>query len=279
VEEIGIKDIRRINDALLESRGVDFNNYALSSYKRRILRFIEINKIRELDFLLGKIRNDRSYADSFIKEITVNVTEMFRDPTFWIVLRDSILPYFNTMPIINIWHAACSTGEEVYSMAILLEEAGMLNHSRIVATDINNDVLDVARKGVFLLKNQETNTKNYIRFGGKRMLSDYYTVNGNTVQFDKRLVSRVDFICHNLAQEDPLEGFDLVLCRNVLIYFNFELQEKVIQSFAKSMSKGSFLGIGSKESIAWCKASRLLRTESQEENIYMKIGENERDIF
>jgi chemotaxis protein methyltransferase CheR len=279
VEEVSVIDIKKIIDALYESRGVDFNNYAFSSFKRRIIRFLEISKTRDLNKLTERIKADHTFADNLIKEITVNVTEMFRDPSFWVVLQDNILPQICRNSTINIWHTACSTGEEVYSMAILLKESGLSKHTRIVATDLNYDVLEVAKKGVYPLKSQESNNKNYEQFGGNGKLSDYYTVIGNTVQYDKQLIDNVDFRCHNLVQDGPVSNFDLIMCRNVLIYFNFELQEKVIQTFDKSMSTGSFLGIGSKESIRWCKTSGFFETESIEENIYRKVVEKEQHHY
>jgi chemotaxis protein methyltransferase CheR len=279
VEEVSVIDIKKIIDALYESRGVDFNNYAFSSFKRRIIRFLEISKTRDLNKLTERIKADHTFADNLIKEITVNVTEMFRDPSFWVVLQDNILPQICRNSTINIWHTACSTGEEVYSMAILLKESGLSKHTRIVATDLNYDVLEVAKKGVYPLKSQEPNNKNYEQFGGNGKLSDYYTVIGNTVQYDKQLIDNVDFRCHNLVQDGPVSNFDLIMCRNVLIYFNFELQEKVIQTFDKSMSTGSFLGIGSKESIRWCKTSGFFETESIEENIYRKVVEKEQHHY
>jgi chemotaxis protein methyltransferase CheR len=276
VETVGIKGIKKIIDVLLETRGVDFSNYASSSFRRRIARFIEINKIRDFDKFIESLRENKSFGDNLIKEITVNVTEMFRDPSFWIALRQNILPQISTNSEINIWHAACSTGEEVYSMAILLHEAGLLRKTKIVATDLNSDVIKIAKEGVYQLKNQEVNTKNYEHFGGESKLSSYYEVIGNNVQYDQQLTANVDFMTHNLSQDGPFSNFDLIICRNVLIYFNFELQEKVIKTFEKSLSKGSFLGIGSKESISWCKASRFFKAEINEENIYKKVTDIER---
>lgn len=270
MEEISIKDIKRVSDALYQSRGVDFSNYAFSSFKRRIVRFIEINKIRDLNDFTTRIESDNAYADNLIKEITVNVTEMFRDPSFWVILRDNILPRIEISSEIKIWHAACSTGEEVYSMAILLKESGLLKYSKIVATDLNSNVLKVAEKGIYTLKSQEVNRKNYEQYGGLRELSDYYTVMDNHVQYDPDLIKNVDFRCHNLAQDGHVSVFDLILCRNVLIYFNFELQEKVINTFNSNMSPGSFLAIGSKESIRWCKAAGYFNEVSFEEKIYRK---------
>jgi chemotaxis protein methyltransferase CheR len=279
VVEIGIKDIKKVIDALYKSQGVNFNDYAFSSFKRRIIRFLDINKIRDLNEFTELIRTDNAFAENLVKEITVNVTEMFRDPNFWIAIRDNVLPEIRNNSALNIWHAACSSGEEVYSMAILLHEAGLLKSSKIVATDLNKSVLNIAEKGIYSLKSQETNQRNYLEYGGKGNLSDWYVVNGNTVQYDRKLIDNVEFRCHNLAGGGMKDDFDLILCRNVLIYFNSDLQEKVIQEFGRNMSQGSFLGIGSKESIVWCRASRLFKEESPVDKIYRRINEKEKSNY
>ncbi len=274
MEDISLKDIKRVIDTIYLTRGVDFSNYAFSSFKRRIKRFLEMNKIRDVNGFIEKIKDESEFADIFIKEVTVNVTEMFRDPSFWVVLRDKVIPSIKFDHSLKIWHAACSTGEEVYSMAILLKEAGLLNNAEITATDINKHVLKVATKGLYQIRNQEINSKNYEAFGGKGNLSDYYTLGDNTVQFDKQLVSNVDFLCHDLALDSSPGKFDLIICRNVLIYFNFDLQEKVLQTFVQSLSKDSYLGIGSKESINWCRSARAFEEVSFEEKIYRKTSDN-----
>jgi chemotaxis protein methyltransferase CheR len=271
MEDIGIKDIKKIIETVYEVRGVDFSNYAFSSFRRRIKRFIELNKVRDFNELIRNIRENDEYADNLIKEITVNVTEMFRDPSFWTYLNSTIIPKIKFGDKLRIWHAACSTGEEVYSMAILLKEAGLLKSASIIATDINNNVLKVATKGSYPLRNQEVNSKNYELFGGRRSLADYYMQTGTKVQFDKELINNVQFLCHDLAQDEPIGTFDLVICRNVLIYFNFELQEKVVQTFVQSMAPDGYLGIGSKESLSWCKAARALEEVSYEEKVYRKL--------
>lgn len=267
-----MKDIKKIIDAIRKSKGIDFSDYAFSSFKRRINRFLEIKKMRSIDELIGKIQTEGDFTDLLIKEITVNVTEMFRDPSFWIVLRDTVIPQIANNHALNIWHAACSTGEEVYSMAILLKEIGLLKKSSIVATDLNNNVLDIATRGLYSIRSQELNSKNYEVFSGKKNLSDYYTVHDGMVQYDKHLISNVKFSCHNLAQDGPFGKFDLIICRNVLIYFNFDLQEKVIFTFGQSLGKNAFLGIGSKESLTWCKSSRMFEEVSVEEKIYRKLS-------
>jgi chemotaxis protein methyltransferase CheR len=156
VEEIGTKDINKVIDAIHDSCGINFKDYAFSSFKRRIIRFMQINKIRDINEFIEIIQSNKAFTDNLVKEITVNVTEMFRDPSFWIFIRDIILPQIRHKSQINIWHAACSTGEEVYSMAIVLKESNLLNKSKIIATDLNSNVLRIAEMGSYTLKSQES---------------------------------------------------------------------------------------------------------------------------
>lgn len=272
MDDVSVKDITKITNALQISGGVDFSDYAFSSFKRRIIRFMEINRIRDAGLFAENIHSDKGYAAKVVEEITVNVTEMFRDPSFWITLRDTILPRLAQNRIINIWHAACSTGEEVLSMAIMLKESNLLKTARIIATDLNHSVLGIAKKGLYSSRNLEVNSKNYKLFGGKGELSDYYTIHNNYAQFDKELFSGVDFRYHDLTADEPLSVFDLILCRNVLIYFNFDLQERVLSTISKSMCQGSYLAIGSKESIRWCREAQYFSEVSLEEKIYRKTS-------
>lgn len=273
MEDISANDVSKIIEALKFSTGSDFGNYAFSSFRRRIVRFTEMRRIREIGVLVDSIRKDRNYAENFIEELTVNVTEMFRDPSFWALIRDTVLPVIAKRQSIRIWHAACSTGEEVYSMAILLQEAGLLHKSRIIATDINKNVLRLASEGAFKLKSQEVNSKNYSLMQGKHMLSDYYVQTDNNVKFNPELIRNVEFMQHDLTRDKAFSVFDLVLCRNVLIYFNSELQENVLSTINKSMETGSFLAIGSKESIRWCREAYCFHEESIDEKIYRKVAE------
>ncbi len=271
VVKIELNDLNKLTNELKESTGIDFSNYAFSSYKRRIERFIEVNKIHRIESLIEKVRYDRDYAYELVMQITVNVTEMFRDPSFWIVLRDNIIPQLNNdRDILNIWLTACSSGEEVYSMAILLKESGLLEKTRLLATDINSKVLRTAKEGIYPVKNMEHNIKNYIQYGGSKNLDDYYRIEENMICFDKSLLLNTDFRCHNLIQDNAPGTFDLILCRNVFIYFNSVLQEKVVYEFSNALTPGSFLGIGSKESISWCKASKYFSEACIEEKIYKR---------
>ncbi|MFZ5941665.1 MAG: CheR family methyltransferase [Bacteroidota bacterium] len=256
--------------AVIAATGVDLSNYAKPSLLRRIVRFAEIKGISEIAELIYRVRYESGFAALFINEITVSVTEMFRNPGFWVALKEKVLPVLAEKRVISVWHAGCSMGEEAYSMAIMLEEAGLLEKSRIYATDINIQALETGRSGTYSLKNQEVNSTNYIQAGGRAALADNYRVSGNKVRFSEALRSRIEFKRHDLSSENPFGIFDLVICRNVFIYFNLDLQEKVLDLFVQSMEKGSFLGVGSKESIRWCRGARYFEITDLEENLFQK---------
>lgn len=270
-EEIEIKSIRNIVAAVKDTYNFDFSNYATTSFKRRIERALSVFHCNNVEELIVKIKADKNFFDTFLKEITVNTTEMFRDPSFWRKLRESVLPIIGNHQNIRIWHAACSSGEEVYSMAILLKEMGLLDRVQIIASDINQDVLAVAKKGIYPLRNMEVNKSNYERFEGKGKLSDYFVEKDGNAFMDPSLITNVSFRTHDLVLGSPFSKFDLILCRNVLIYFNMPLQDTVVQLFNNSLFKNSFLAIGSKETIAWCKCIDKFSTFSIEEKIYQKI--------
>jgi chemotaxis protein methyltransferase CheR len=258
-------------EAVHDSIGIDFSDYAQASLQRRIIRFNDIARLNDIDELIYKIKFESGFAAHFINEITVNVSEMFRDPTFWKIIRDLVLPELSRKSVINIWHAGCSMGEEVFTMAIMLKEAGLLAKSRLTATDININALNIARSGLSLLKNQEVNSLNYQNYGGTCKLEDYFTVADNKVGFNKELLRKLEFKKHDLSTNGHFGMFDLIICRNVFIYFNSDLQEKVLAVFNQSMVKDSFLGIGSKESIAYCRGAGNLRSVSVEEKIFRRI--------
>jgi chemotaxis protein methyltransferase CheR len=266
------QDIKDLIAAIQESKGIDLSDYAESSLQRRIKRFNEITRLENISQLINKIRYEKGFTDYFINEITVSVTEMFRDPGFWVGIRDCVIKELENQALINIWHAGCSMGEEVYTMAILLKEAGLYHKARIIATDINLDALKKAKEGIYLLKNQTGNAGNYQQAGGKAELKKYYREFEGKVLYDRELISRVEFRRHDLSSEGTFGTFDLIICRNVFIYFNFNLQEKVLNLFYNSMDKGSFLGIGSKESINWFKGARHFDIVSLEEKIFRKNG-------
>ena len=214
--------------------------------------------------------SDTNYIKRFIEEITVNVTEMFRDSSFYKELRTQILPVLGTNPFIRVWHAGCSTGEEVYSVAILLHEAGLLQKSLIYATDLNPSVLEKAKSGIFPIGLMKQYSENYIASGGMQDFSSYYIANYEGVKFNQALRSKMIFSTHNLVSDSSFNEFHLIVCRNVLIYFDKELQERVFNLFDASLGKLAYLALGSKETI---KFSDIQKKYSQvgKEKIWRKI--------
>lgn len=275
LEDIEINEIRYLCQVIHEKYNYDFSNYAISSFKRRILRMLELFKIESVTVLIEKLKNDPAFFRTFLNELTVNVTEMFRDPSLWRELRDKILPnLFSTHETIKIWHAGCSSGEEVYSMAILLHESGWLDKVKIFATDIDDSILGKAKEARYSMKNMiEVNEKNYIRFGGKSKLSDYFKEENGLARMDTNLVQGVTYRIHDLVKSGVFNKFDMILCRNVLIYFNQQLQNEVFRMFHESLFNYSYFIIGSKETLIWSDIANKFITVNQEEKIFKKVKE------
>lgn len=243
------EDIAFLLDEVLVIYGYDFTSYAHASMKRRISRLFILDRFTSFAEFLYRIRTDSAYFQRFVEEITVNVTEMFRDPGFYKALREEILPHIAPNPHIRIWHAGCSTGEEVYSMAILLKEAGLLHKTLIYATDINPAVLEKLSRGIFPLSQMKDYSENYIESGGREDFSNYYTAHYDSAKFNDELGKRVIFSTHNLVSDSSFNEFHIILCRNVLIYFGRELQDRVLGIFDESLARLGYLCLGSKETI------------------------------
>lgn len=273
MQELEIAQLRTLTDLIKLKYNYDFSNYAMSSFRRRIQRILEIYKFASFDALVDKLNlGDNKFFQEFLSEITVNVTEMFRDPTFWVELRENILPpIFADNKNVSIWHAGCSSGEEVFSMAIALKEMGLLDKVRIVATDIDQAILAKAKEGAYSMKNMELNHKNYERAKGIYTLDKYYKEQNGKAYLDKTLVKDVVFREHNLVSGAAFSKFDLILCRNVMIYFNQVLQNQVLKVFHESLFKYSHLIVGSKESLIWCEIANKFAVVNNEEKIYKKI--------
>lgn len=239
-----------------EMYGYDFSEYSRASFKRRVNRICLIDRFTSFAELRYTILNDPEYLTRFVEEITVNVTEMFRDPHFFKALREKILPQLGTYPLIRIWVAGCSTGEEAYSMAILLKEANLYHKSLIYGTDLNPSVLETARSGVFPLQQMKLYSENYILSGGKKDFSDYYTANYDSVKFDKSLKEKLILSTHNLVSDSSFNSFQLIICRNVLIYFDRDLQERVFKLFDNSLENLGYLALGSKETLRFSKLDK-----------------------
>jgi chemotaxis protein methyltransferase CheR len=260
-----------LND-LLEQYGYDFTDYSFASVKRRLQRVFINDRFPSFAEFRYKVKNDESYLTYLMEQITVNVTEMFRDPAFFQVLRNQVLPILATYPFIRIWHAGCSTGEEVYSMAILLKEMNLLHKSVIYATDINESVLEKARKGIFPLAYMQQYSQNYLQSGGQHDFSRYYAANYEYAKFSETLSEKIIFAAHNLVTDRSFNEFQLIICRNVLIYFNKELQDKVLHLFSESLEQLGFMALGAKETLRFTTVAPLFKPLAQKEKIWRKIA-------
>lgn len=274
VQDVEIAEIRKITEVVKDKYGYDFTDYAMSSYKRRIQRILELYKFSSVRQLIDKIEQDALFFETFLTEITVNVTEMFRDPSFWREIRDHIIPnILLNHDSFSIWHAGCSSGEEVISMAILLKEMGIHDKVNIIATDIDKPILSRAMKAEYSVKNMELNEKNYIRYQGTGSIHDYYEEKNGKALFDPSLLEKVSFRNFDLVRGAAFNKFDLILCRNVMIYFNQNLQNRVLKMLHESLFKYGYLAIGSKESLIWCEIANRFIVANNEEKIYKKIRE------
>ncbi|MGV8877680.1 MAG: CheR family methyltransferase [Sphingobacteriaceae bacterium] len=260
-----------LND-LLELYGYDFTDYSKASLKRRISRLFILDSFPSFAEFRYRIKADSNYLRRFVEQITVNVTEMFRDITFYKFLREMVLPRLGTYPFIRIWVAGCSTGEEVYSIAILLQEANLLHKSLIYATDLNAAVLETARKGIFPLIHMKQYSENYILSGAKKDFSSYYSANYDRAIFNKSLGSKMIFSTHNLVSDRSFNEFQLILCRNVLIYFNKELQTKVFRLFDESLENLGYLALGSKETLKFTPMVTKFKQLDSREKVWRKLS-------
>ncbi|HRE50473.1 MAG TPA: protein-glutamate O-methyltransferase CheR [Flavitalea sp.] len=270
-QNIRDEEVELLLNDLIEIYGYDFTGYSGASIKRRISRLVLLDKFPSFAELRYRLISDKNYLARFIEEITVNVTEMFRDPSFYRTLREDVLPVLATHPFIRIWHAGCSTGEEVISMAILLQEANILHKSRLYATDINPLALQKARTGIYPLSLMKQFSENYIQSGGKKTFSDYYTAKYSLAKFDDSLKENITLSTHNLVSDWSFNEFQLIVCRNVLIYFNKELQDKALNLFDHSLERFGYLALGSKEQVKFSSIGHKYIQLNNKERIWKKI--------
>lgn len=261
-------------DLLLEGiyryYGFDFRNYSRVSITRRIWHIAHTEGVKTISALQDKVLHDRECMERFLLNVSVNVTSMFRDPSFYLALRTLVIPILRTYPFIRIWHAGCSTGEEVYSMAILLQEEGLYHRCRLYATDINERVLRQAKAGIVPLKFMQQYTRNYLQSGGKRSFSEYYLVADNNAIFNTSLRENLVFSLHNLVSDNSFNEFNLIICRNVLIYFNKTLQARVHKLFYESLTNFGILALGKQESIRFSPYESKYKNINKVEKIYRR---------
>jgi chemotaxis protein methyltransferase CheR len=263
--------VRSLLDAVYQRYGLDFRNYADMSITRRIQNSVRSENLASIEQLERKLMVDTACMERFLVSATVNVTSMFRDPGFYYALRNEIIPQISSRPFLRIWHAGCATGEEVFSLGILLREEGLAGRCRIYATDMNASVLEKAKRGVFPLGCLREYSRNYIAAGGSQSFSSYYTAKYDNVVFDRTLRDNVVFSQHNLVSDRSFNRFNLVLCRNVMIYFNEILACRVHRLLYESLLPAGFLCLGNSETIKFTPHESCYQPFHARQRIYQKL--------
>jgi chemotaxis protein methyltransferase CheR len=264
-------EIQLLLEGVYRHYGFDFRSYAYASLRRRIWKRIDSDGLKTISALQDRVLHDPSMMERLLLDLSINVTAMFRDPGFYVAFRRDVVPALRTYPFIRIWHAGCSTGEEAYSMAILLEEEDLYDRARIYATDINEVVIRKAKEGIFPLDRMQEYTQNYLRAGGTRSFSEYYTAMYDGALFTPRLMRNIVFSQHNLVTDRSFAECNVILCRNVLIYFDRTLQQRVHKLFHESLPVYGYLGLGSKESLRFSGFEEYYEPVDRREKIYRKI--------
>ncbi|HLG40409.1 MAG TPA: protein-glutamate O-methyltransferase CheR [Chitinophagaceae bacterium] len=257
-------------EAIYQKYGYDFRQYSEAHIRRRIMNRLALSTLVNISELQNKVLHDELFASQLLQDLSIVVTEMFRDPDFYKFLRERIIPVLKTYPFIKIWHAGCATGEEAYSMAIILKEEGIYDRATIYATDFNQHALDQAKEGIFSSERIKEYTINYQKAGGKESFSDYYTSKYDRVIMDQSLKKNTVWANQNLVTDSVFAEAHLILCRNVLIYFNKDLQNRVQKLFFDSLVNGGILCLGTKESLRFCDFEPLYMEMDKKQKIFKK---------
>ena len=272
-EELDLEalEIELLLEGIHRRYGFDFREYAPASLRRRVRRRMDGEKVETISALQDLILHDPAVMERLLLDLSINVTAMFRDPSFFLAFREKVVPLLRTYPFSRLWAAGCSTGEEVYSLAIVLAEEGLADRVRIYATDINEAVLERAKLGVFPLDKMQEYTQNYIRSGGTRSFSEYYVARYDGARFSRELVDGVVFAQHNLASDAAFNEFHAITCRNVMIYFAPPLQQHVHGLFYESLAMFGVLALGQKETIRFSPYERCFEELDPDERLYRKV--------
>lgn len=263
-------EIGLLLETIFERHGYDFRNYSRASITRRILNFLSSERLNTISEMIPRVLHDEEFFDRLFLGLSVNVTEFFRDPSFYLAFRKEVIPLLRTYPFIKIWHAGCATGQEVYSTAIILKEEGLYHRSMIYATDFNDKVIKEAEEGIYPMDHIQEYTSNYIKAGGKASFSDYYHAKYDSTIMADSLKKNILFSKHNLSTDGVFGEMQLIFCRNVLIYFNRTLQDHVLSLFSESMCSKCFLCLGRKETVRFSSVSDDFSDYVAAEGIYQK---------
>lgn len=263
-------EIRLLLEAIYFKYGYDFRDYSRAHLKRRIIHRLSLTELNSISQMQHQVLYDRMFLKTLLTDFSINVTEMFRDPEFYKEFRKEVVPVLKTYPFIRVWHAGCSSGEEVYSMAILLKEEGLYERTQIYATDFNEEVLKKAKEAIYAIDDIKEYTYNYQQSGGLASFADYYIARYDSVILNHTLKEKIIFAEHNLVTDGVFGEMHVIICRNVLIYFNRELQNKVFKLFYESLRNGGFLGLGSKETLRFSDYIDKFSIISEDLKIYQK---------
>lgn len=269
-DKIAVIESRLLFEAINQCYGYDFTSYNLKTMVRRLKDIVLKFKLNNISEMIPKVIYDRQFFNELLLNLSVTVTDFFRDPKYYAEIREKIVPVLKTYPYINIWCAGCATGEEAYSIAIILKEEGLLERSQIYATDINDTSLKLGKKGIYPLEKMKDFTDNYNTSGGKDSFSTFFTTRYNSCIINKELKDKVLFSKHNLVGDGVFAEMNLVFCRNVLIYFNQQLQKKVLRTFHNSLIHSGFIFLGKNESILTEDVHDSFTLISRKASIYQK---------
>ena len=263
-------EIQLLLEAIYQKYGYDFREYACAHTKRRLAHRRSLENMANYSQMQHRVIYDEEFFNKLLLDLSINVTEMFRDPWFYKRVRETVIPHLKTYPFFKVWHAGCSAGQEVYSMGILLNEEGVKERSQIYATDFNEKILAKAKDGIYPMDLVREYTVNYQKAGGARSFSDYYTADYDHVVMKRSLKDQILFSSHNLVTDGVFGEMNVIFCRNVLIYFNKDLQNRVLQLFYDSLCPGGFLCLGSKENIRFSNLADKFEVVAEREKIYRK---------
>ncbi|QDR79631.1 CheR family methyltransferase [Sporomusa termitida] len=264
-------EIQLFLEGVFRLYGYDFRDYASASMRRRILQLMEIEKVSTVSELQSMVLHHEKWMERLLMAVSVNVTAMFRDPPFYTSFREKVLPLLASLPLIRIWHVGCSTGEEVYSMAILLKEAGLYDKAKIYATDINEVVLNKAKNGIYPLSLMKEYTDNYIMAKCGGVFSQYYTADDKNAVFNEGMRKKIIWAQHNLVTDSSFNEFDVILCRNVMIYFNKSLQNKVHELLYGSLKANGILGLGTAETLRFTVFENRYKELDRKMKLFQKV--------
>jgi chemotaxis protein methyltransferase CheR len=269
------KELKKFEiELLLESihrrHGYDFRNYSRASLMRRVACLMGKIGVDHISDVIPRILHDDKVFDDLLREMSITVTEMFRDPSFYASIRENVIPYLRSYPLVKIWHAGCATGEEVYSMAIMLKEEGLYDRVQIYATDFNNEAIDKAREGIYPLGKMKKFMANHNKTAPKGSFSEYYHAKYNRAKMSDSLKENITFANHNLVTDGVFGEMNVIVCRNVLIYFDKDLQNRALKLFRDSLCNRGFLCLGSKESLQFTDIAQEFEDVSKKERIFRK---------